>query len=105
MPVQHVVYFKWKEGTSKDRIENAMKALRSMKSTVPVVQELVVGETFKHERAKGYTHCLIATLANKEDLPVYAEHPAHKEVGTTAVAPILEDVIVLDFECQFTSKL
>eukprot|EP00747_Dinoflagellata_sp_TGD_P210080 gnl/TRDRNA2_/TRDRNA2_83409_c0_seq1.p1 gnl/TRDRNA2_/TRDRNA2_83409_c0~~gnl/TRDRNA2_/TRDRNA2_83409_c0_seq1.p1 ORF type:complete len:114 (-),score=21.96 gnl/TRDRNA2_/TRDRNA2_83409_c0_seq1:36-350(-) len=98
MPVNHVVLFKWKEGTKPADIESALSALRDMASKVPCIQELSVGATFTLDRNKGYSHCLVVRLSKKQDVEAYAAHPAHVEVGSNKIKPILEEACAMDYE-------
>ncbi len=95
MPVEHMVWIRFKPGVSDDRISEHMADLASLKDRVPGVLRLEVGENFT-DRAKGFTHGLVVTLESREALDAYANHPDHVAVA----GPLKEDaeLMAMDFE-------
>jgi hypothetical protein len=45
-PVQHVVLFKWKRGTSMGLVERAMKEAEKLKESIRFVSAIKSGQTF-----------------------------------------------------------
>jgi hypothetical protein len=73
-----------------------MEACRGLVGVVPAVINLQCGPSFT-QRSGDYTHCIIVTLADREAIPKYLEHPEHIKV----VTPLKEDVadlMVMDVE-------
>jgi hypothetical protein len=90
MAVQHMVWLKFKEGVSEQRIEEHMEALRGMQGKVPHVQYVAAGKSLV-DRAGDYTHGFVVTMNSPEDLQAYEEHPEHLKVAK----PLKEDAEVM----------
>ncbi len=41
------------------------------------VIDLSMGKTFT-DRGKGFTHCLVVRMENRDVVPYYADHPLHQ---------------------------
>ena len=76
MMVQHMVWIAFNPGVDDITINEILEGLRALKTQVPGVIHLSVGENFT-DRAPGVTHALLVTLESKEALATYAQHPAH----------------------------
>ncbi len=97
MSIEHMVWIKFKPGVGQERQKQHMENLAALAETVPAIQAIRVGENFT-DRAKGFTHGLIVTVATREDLPRYLNHPDHVK----AAAPMKQDaeeVMAMDIEC------
>lgn len=93
--VEHMVWIKFKDGVDEARQREHMEGLASLAQTVPAVQRLVVGKNFT-DRAQGYTHGLLVTVADRAALKAYNDHPEHMAVAL----PLRQDaeIMVLDIE-------
>ena len=96
MPVQHIVWMKFNEDVAGERIDQHLAALSELKSEVPGVLDLSLGENFT-DRAEGYTHGLVVTLEDKPALESYAKHPFHVEVATA----LRRDAALLALDYEF----
>ena len=96
MTAKHVAWFKFKDGVGEDRIEEHMRAVRSLAGLVPVVSAIECGRSYT-DRAGGLTHCIIVTLPDRESLPRYLEHPAHVPIAEALVSDI-EELRVMDLD-------
>lgn len=95
--LRHVVLFKFKENTSKDKIEEIEKAFSSLPSKIPQIIDYEWGVNNSPEGLnKGLTHCFFLSFKNEEDRAIYLPHPDHKAFGQT-LKPHLEDAIVVDY--------
>lgn len=97
MPVEHMVWIKFKESVPPARRKEHMDNLAALMEHVPAIESIRVGENFT-DRAKGFTHGLVVTVATRADLPRYLNHPRHVE----AAAPMKQDaeeVMAMDIEC------
>jgi 16S rRNA C1402 N4-methylase RsmH len=95
--LQHVVAFKFKDGTGKEEIKRVEDAFRALKTKIPQVQKLAWGLNNSPEGLnKGCTHAWILTFNSEEDRNAYLVHPDHKQFGAL-VKPLLADVFVFDF--------
>jgi len=86
MAVYHMVWMKFHEGVSEERINEHLTNLKNMPEHIDEVQAVAVGKNFT-DRAKGFTHGLLVTVANRGALPAYLNHPHHVEIAT----PLKED--------------
>lgn len=77
--VDHIVLFTVREGVSREDADDLLRSLGALKSSVPGVVDLSVGENFS-ERAGGYTHGLFVRLRDRDALQGYMEHPDHRAV-------------------------
>ena len=95
--LRHVVAFKFKEGTTRERIKQVEDAFRDLKRKIKEIKAYEWGTNISAEnRNKGCTHGFILTFKNEKDRDTYLNHPAHKEFGKL-VGPVLDDVFVIDF--------
>ena len=96
MAVRHMAWLKFKEGTDATRIDDHLQACRSLVGRVPAVANLECGANVT-DRAGGFTHGIIVSLADRDALAAYLEHPAHVPVGEALKAD-LADLRVMDIE-------
>ena len=97
MPVQHMVWLKFHDAITVDRIAHHLRELDSLRTLVPGIQLLVTGQNFT-DRARGFTHGLLVTCDTKTTLTAYLTHPRHVAVATAIRAEA--EVMALDFEQQ-----
>lgn len=89
MTAKHVAWFRFKDGVSEDRIDEHMRAVRTLANLVPAVNTIDCGKSYT-DRAGGLTHCIIVTLPDRASLPRYLEHPAHVPIAEALVSDIAE---------------
>ena len=89
MTAKHVAWFNFKDGVSDDRIDEHLRAVRTLPDLVPVVSDIECGKSYT-DRAGGLTHCIIVTLPDRASLPRYLEHPAHVPIAEALVSDIAE---------------
>lgn len=89
MAARHVAWFRFKDGVSEDRIEEHLRAVRSLVDLVPVVDAIECGKSYT-DRAGGLTHCIIVSLPDRASLPLYLEHPSHVPIAEALVNDIAE---------------
>ena len=90
MPLEHMVWIKFKPGVTAERQQQHLDGLRSLTGTVPGIRHLAVGANIT-DRAMGYTHGLLVRLDDAAALKVYADHPEHVKVAK----PLREDAELL----------
>lgn len=78
--VEHMVWIRFNEGVSQQRIDEHLAGLRDLQEKVPGVLELSVGENFT-DRSGGFTHGLLVRLPSRDALQGYLEHPEHVAVA------------------------
>jgi hypothetical protein len=95
--IEHLVCFKLKADAPPEAIEKMMRELRGLPARVPGIRELTCGANFS-ARSQGYTHGLLVRFASRADLEAYGVHPEHQRVVVEAVQPVLESLLVVDYE-------
>ncbi len=95
--VEHVVLFKTTAGATEEQKKRMEAELAVLRDKIPGIVDLTVGRNFS-PRNQGYDIGLVVRFENREALDVYLPHPAHRGCVDTFVAPIKEDVIVVDYE-------
>ncbi|EIT77615.1 unnamed protein product [Aspergillus oryzae] len=81
MPVYHIVLFRLKQGVTPAQLANWTKISQAMVGQIPGLRSLKTNPPLPISvpRAKGFDMGLVAVLDKKEDVAVYAAHPAHLE--------------------------
>jgi len=95
--IEHLVLFKVKVEVSAADAEKMVQGLRSLVGRVTSIQELRCGTNFSN-RNQGFTHGLLVRFRSRSDLDAYVDHPEHQRVVAECVRPIVESIVVVDFE-------
>jgi hypothetical protein len=95
MPIEHMVWLKFRPHVTPQRVEEHMAALRSLKERVPGIIALKLGRNFC-DRSQGYTHGLIVTFKSRAELEAYLPHPQHMAVAK----PLLEDAEAMAMDIE-----
>jgi Stress responsive A/B Barrel Domain len=95
--IEHIVLFKWKEGTTPEAIAAVMKGLQGLKDSIPQIVDLSCGENFS-DRSQGFEHGLVVRFRSRKDLEAYQPHPAHTDVVQNLIQPILAGILAVDYE-------
>jgi hypothetical protein len=95
--IEHLVLLKVKSEASPAEGEKMVQALRSLVGRVPSIQDLSCGANFSN-RNQGFTHGLLVRCRSRADLDAYINHPEHQRVVAECVRPIVENIVVVDFE-------
>jgi hypothetical protein len=79
--VQHVVAFKFKEGTSAEAMQQHMDNFAGLQDKISELRSYEAGKTFKvaYESTADYDVMHYTTFANEADLEVYFNHPDHQK--------------------------
>lgn len=94
--VEHLVFFKLKDGITNEEKQELMQALLSMKSQIPEIQDMACGEDFSG-RSRGFGIGLVVRFENRAGLDIYQPHPVH-QAFIEAHKSKWTDVMALDFE-------
>jgi hypothetical protein len=95
MAVNHVVWIKFAAQVPAERVREHVAALWRLQDEVPTIKSLSIGENFT-DRAMGCTHGLVVTLADREALSDYLNHPQH--VTVAKALRLDSEVWALDYE-------
>jgi Stress responsive A/B Barrel Domain len=97
--VEHLVMFKWKEGTTPEQTEAIAQALRGLATQIPGIVSLDYGAQISPEpvtKTKGFQDGLVVVFTDAAARDAYIVHPAH-QAALKLIVPNLADVAVLDF--------
>ncbi len=98
--IQHVVSFKFKSTASPEDVKKVEAAFADLKNKIPQIKSLEWGTNISPEKLnKGFTHCWVLTFKSEKDRDTYLHHPDHVAFGKS-LAPVLDDVFVIDFVAQ-----
>jgi len=95
--VEHIVLFELKPETTPEQVGAMEAGLQMLATEIPGIIGLTFGENFS-DRNKGSTHGLVVRFTDRAALEVYIPHPAHQSVVEELVRPILDEIIVVDYE-------
>ncbi|GHC65566.1 Dabb family protein [Roseibacillus persicicus] len=95
---RHVVMFKFKEGTSAEKVAEIEKHFGSLEEKIDTIVDYEWGHAIPESRGldQGFTHCFVVTFKDKAGLEVYAPHQAHQDF-IAVFKPHVEKVFVLDY--------
>lgn len=91
----HVAAFQWKDDTPNDRVDEALRTVKSLEDLVPGISHIHVGENTS-KWAKNYTHVVVVLGESADAIQAYRDHPVHVEVATE-IEDMELDGIGLDF--------
>lgn len=95
--VEHLVLFKVNRDASAEAVRAMEDALRGLQNEIPGILEITVGANFS-ERSQGFTHGLLVRFQDRAALDTYIPHPAHEAARNDYILPIVDDVLVVDYE-------
>lgn len=93
--IVHIALFKWKAGTSEEKIQNILASVKALKNVCDGIQDIFAGENY-HNEAKGFTHGVVVLAKTQEALEGYRQHPHHAEV-VKDIEEIEENSLGFDF--------
>ena len=94
--IQHVVFFKFKAGTSEDQVDAIADGLAGLPDVIEDIRSFVFGrDVIRSERS--YDFGLVSTFDDLEALDRYQVHPEHQKV-VALVRAVAESVVAVDFE-------
>lgn len=96
MALRHMAWLKFKDGVDAARIDAHLRGCRSLIGRVPAVINLECGANVS-DRAGGFTHGIIVSVADRAALDEYMTHPEHLPVADALKAD-LADLRVMDME-------
>jgi hypothetical protein len=95
--LKHVVLFKFKEGTSKEKIEEITKAFAELPKKIDGIVGFEYGTDNSPEKlSDGFNHIWIITFKDEKARDGYLPHAAHQEF-VAMLKPHLEKPLVVDF--------
>ena len=96
--VKHIALIKFKDGVTEEQIQNVFDQLLEISETIPGIEDYVAGPNTSPEGLnQGLTHGFVMTFESAAARDAYLPHPEHERVKA-AVLPLVESVVVFDFE-------
>nr|PZN55858.1 MAG: hypothetical protein DIU61_05020 [Bacteroidota bacterium] len=101
-PVRHIVVLKFKDGASKEKVQQITDAFASLERKIPGITSFEHGVNNSQENLnKGFTHVFMVTFENIKARDAYLPHPEHQKfVELLTGSGILEDLFVVDFSLK-----
>ena len=98
---QHVVLFRFKDGTSEQTLRTIEKAFKELTAKLAFVKGFQWGRNSSPEGLDhGYTHCFIVSFPDAAARDAYLPHPDHQAFCRTHLDPHLAEACVLDFDSR-----
>jgi hypothetical protein len=95
--LRHVVLFKFKEGTTPEKIKEVENAFAALPGKIDAIKYFEWGTNVSVEnRSEGFTHCFVISFLNETGRDIYLNHPDHKAFGKT-LGGSLDKVLVVDY--------
>ena len=95
--LRHVVFFKFKPGTTPEKIKEIETAFATLPGKIPAIIDFEWGTDVGVENlSQGYTHCFLVTFKDAKGRAEYLPHPEHKKFVDLA-GPHFDAVHVIDY--------
>lgn len=95
--LRHVVIFRFKEGTSEEKIKEVEKAFAALPTQIDVIHDYEWGTNNSPEGLNDeFTHCFVVTFTSEDARAKYLPHPAHKAF-VSLIGPVLDKPFVIDY--------
>ena len=95
--ILHVVLLRFQASTTPIQIEDARRALLSMRGAVPGVHGVSFGPNLAPSAAE-WPYVLVVALEDASAVEPYLAHPLHQDVLARYVRPVLEARLAADAE-------
>jgi hypothetical protein len=97
--VEHIVLLKLKPNTTEAQLQALTDALLKMPADIPGIEDVSAGiNNSPEEKNNGFTYGFIVRFRDIAARDGYLPHPAHIQVAQGCIRPIVDDVLVFDYE-------
>ena len=99
--IEHIVLLKLKNGVTKTQTQALHDGLIALKEkgSIPGIESVTAGYNNSPEgKEHGFTWGFTMHFTDAAARDGYLPHPDHKELGATFIRPIVDDVLVFDYE-------
>jgi hypothetical protein len=97
--IEHIVLLKLKSDTTAQQIQTLTDALLKMAGEIPGIEEISAGMNNSPEGKNGdFTYGFIVRFRDGAARDAYLPHPVHRQVAGNYLRPIVDDVLVFDYE-------
>lgn len=98
--IRHILIIKFKDSVSPKQITDIKALFHSTIDKIEGVSGLEWGvNNSTEQRNQGYTHAVVMTFDNEAARDYYLPHPEHDALKAE-FRPLLEDIIVFDYDHQ-----
>ena len=94
--LKHIVLMEFRPDAPEGAIDDIIESLKALPATIPEIRSLEVG-TNVVESPRNLDLGLIVEFAGRAELDRYAIHPDHHRVVHEKIQPIVEKLVVVDF--------
>ena len=97
--IEHVVLLKLKEGVTTDQTQELLDGLNKLKEVLPGMLDVSGGYNNSPEgKSSGFTYGFIVRFSDAAARDEYVPHPEHQKLAQELVRPIVDDVLVFDYQ-------
>jgi len=97
--IQHIVLLKLKPEATAEQKAALLDGLIALKDTISGIESVGGGDDNSPEgKQHGFNWGFVMTFADADARDAYLPHPDHKVLGQQLLRPIVDDVLVFDYE-------
>ena len=97
--IEHIVLLKLKDGVTEEQIQAIADGLDKLKQVIPGLLDVSAGCNNSPEgKNEGFNYGFIVKFKDAAARDGYLPHPEHKYLAKTYIRPIVDDVLVFDYE-------
>lgn len=99
--IEHIVLLKLKDGVTSEQTQALHDGLIALKEkgSIPGMESITAGDNNSPEgKSHGYDWGFTIRFTDEAARDTYLPHPDHKELGQTLLRPLVDDVLVFDYE-------
>lgn len=97
--IEHIVLLKLKDGVTEAQTQALHDGLIALKDKITGIESVTAGYNNSPEgKEHGFTWGFTMRFTNAAARDGYLPHPDHKELGATLLRPLVDDVLVFDYE-------
>ena len=97
--IEHIVLLKLKPDTSETQIQTLTGELLKIADEIPGIETISAGMNNSPEgKNHDYTYGFIVRFTDAAARDAYLPHPVHRRLAGEYLRPIVDDVLVFDYE-------
>ena len=97
--IQHIVLLKLKPDATAEQKAALLDGLIALKAKISGIESVSGGDDNSPEgKQHGFNWGVVMTFADADARDAYLPHPDHKALGQQLLRPIVDDVLVFDYE-------
>ena len=97
--IKHIVLFKFKKNIGEETVTSFRDSFFGIKNSIPGIISITGGLNISIEgKSKGYNIAFVLTFRDIKDRDNYLPHIKHQQFIEKHINPLIEDVLVFDYE-------